>query len=71
MYFGCTSANGVDGVVGAGGVAQKLCGPQDWRNHCSLPPQRKAMTQSNTYHKLAKASRGSASLETTICKLNP
>ena len=56
---------------GGEGVAQKLCGPRDWKNHYSLPPQRKAMTQSNTYHKLARASRGSASLETTICKLNP
>lgn len=40
MYFVRTSANGVDVMVGGGGVAQKLCGPQDWRNHYSFPRER-------------------------------
>ena len=40
MYFVSTSANGVDVMVGGGGRGTKLCGPQDWRNHYSLPRER-------------------------------
>lgn len=41
MYFVRTSANGVRCDGGGGGVAQKLCGPQDWRgSHYSFPRER-------------------------------
>lgn len=62
MYFVSTSANGVDVMVGGGGRGtEALWTPRLEKS--LLPPQRKAMTESNTYYKPARASRAMQALK--------
>lgn len=62
MYFVRTSANGVDVMVGGGGRGTEALWAPRLEKSLFLP-QRKAMTESNTYYKPAGASRATQALK--------